>query len=329
MKTLFDTELKKKIRQGMIVAGLALGCYLFLVLIAEEAVVIDAMLSLPWQAWLLVALLSFVNYATRMIRWHFFLRELDTRLTWHVDALAYFSGFALTATPAKVGEALRCVLLANHEVPYSRSMATCLIERMLDLVIIVLLAAPLLILGSDYAWFMAVGLLLVVVVAFAVVKTDTRAVLRFLPKFLSHRLDSSVDAIDRLLVQARGLLTARVIFYGSVLGGIGWAAEGVGLYLILDYLGAEQPLVWTVAVYATASLVGAITFMPGGLGTSEAALIVLLTASGMDFSVATAATLICRALTLWLAIALGIVCLLAYQLFGISPSNLKLESQLK
>ncbi len=311
----------------MIVVVLALGCYSVLVLVAEDAAVLGAIQSLTWQACLLIASLSLVNYALRMVRWHLYLRELGTRLSWHVDALAYFSGFALTATPAKVGEAFRCVMLANHQVPYSRSMATSLVERMLDLGVIVLLATPLLIVDSDYAWFLAVGFLIVAVITIAIVKTNASTLLGLLPRSWSDKLSSSIDAFDNLLAQARGLLNARVLFYGSVLGGVAWAAEGVGLYLILSYLGEPQPLLWTVAIYAVATLVGALTFMPGGLGTTEAALIVLLTASGMDFSIATAATLICRVFTLWFAILLGIVCLLTYELFGFSPSNVKLESQ--
>ena len=65
-----------------------------------------------------------------------------------------------------------------------------------------------------------------------------------------------------------------------------------------------------VFVYAFAMLVGGLSFLPGGLGSSEAVMIGLLSLYGLPEATAVTATLICRLATLWFAVALGAIFLM-------------------
>ena len=60
-----------------------------------------------------------------------------------------------------------------------------------------------------------------------------------------------------------------------------------------------------IGVYAAGMLIGALSFIPGGLGSTEATMVVMLTVLGMDVSSAVASTIVCRVSTLWFAVALG------------------------
>ena len=60
-----------------------------------------------------------------------------------------------------------------------------------------------------------------------------------------------------------------------------------------------------IGIYAIAVLAGVLSFLPGGLGSTEAVMGVLLVAFGADGSAAVAITLLCRVATLWFAVALG------------------------
>ena len=64
-------------------------------------------------------------------------------------------------------------------------------------------------------------------------------------------------------------------------------------------------------VYAIAMIVGALSFLPGGLGSTEAVMMLLLLSVGVENSAAVSATLICRVTTLWFAVALGLFALSA------------------
>lgn len=86
---------------------------------------------------------------------------------------------------------------------------------------------------------------------------------------------------------------------------LAWGLEGLSLYLIADSLGIGISLATGIGIYAIAVLAGALSFLPGGLGGTEAVMGVLLIASGADSATAVAITLLCRIATLWFAVALG------------------------
>ena len=60
-----------------------------------------------------------------------------------------------------------------------------------------------------------------------------------------------------------------------------------------------------VGIYATATIIGAFSFLPGGLGSTEAVMVALLAARGYGLSDSILITLVCRVCTLWLAVAAG------------------------
>ena len=56
-------------------------------------------------------------------------------------------------------------------------------------------------------------------------------------------------------------------------------------------------------------LAGAVSFLPGGLGGTEATMVGLLAWSGMALPDAVAATVLIRVCTLWFAVLLGVAAL--------------------
>ncbi len=92
---------------------------------------------------------------------------------------------------------------------------------------------------------------------------------------------------------------------GLSLGVVAWLAEGVGFWWLLSALGYPLDLQTAVFIYAFAMLIGGLSFLPGGLGSSEAVMIGLLVMNGLPEASAVTATLICRLATLWFAVALG------------------------
>ena len=66
-------------------------------------------------------------------------------------------------------------------------------------------------------------------------------------------------------------------------------------------------------VYAATTVAGALSFLPGGLGVTEAGMLALLgRLAGIARGTAAAATFVTRAATLWFAVALGLPALLLY-----------------
>ena len=67
-------------------------------------------------------------------------------------------------------------------------------------------------------------------------------------------------------------------------------------------------------IYAAMTIAGALSFLPGGLGVTEAGMLALLVKFGVGLTrgSAAAATFVTRACTLWFAVAIGLPALALY-----------------
>jgi uncharacterized protein (TIRG00374 family) len=103
--------------------------------------------------------------------------------------------------------------------------------------------------------------------------------------------------------------------YRSMLLSLG-AAFSVSLmmYVVLTLLGVEISLPLAVGIYATGILAGALSFLPGGIGSAEVVMLGLLLLAGIDSTVGVLAILMCRIAALWYSIVVGIVIVLRLEL---------------
>jgi uncharacterized protein (TIRG00374 family) len=75
-------------------------------------------------------------------------------------------------------------------------------------------------------------------------------------------------------------------------------------------MGLQVELLTAAGFYAVAMVAGALSALPAGLGGTEAVLTGLLVAHGAIPATALAVTVLARLLTLWLAVAIGVLALL-------------------
>lgn len=303
--TVEPARLNRAVRAVMWSVVVAAVGYIGLSLWAGWREVVAAIVQIgPWVLLGLLGL-SLVNYLLRFFRWGRYLALLGTPVPWRINLDAYFAGFALTTTPGKVGETLRSVLLKPHGVPAPESLAAFFAERASDLLAILVLTAfglwsyapgrP--IVGAALA-FVLIALLLVQWTSF----------IAAIDRWAQARAAGWAKLLTRLceiVLHFRRCYSFPALTMGLLLGVVSWFAEGLGLWWLLHALGYSVDLQTAVFVYAFAMLVGSLSFLPGGLGTNEAAMITLLMMNGVPEAGAVTATLICRLATLWFAVALG------------------------
>jgi uncharacterized membrane protein YbhN (UPF0104 family) len=283
--------------------GLAALLYLGFVLFADREAVFAALRRVGWPVLTAIFALSLMNYLLRFWRWQRYVAAFGHVLPWRRHFLYYLAGFTLTVTPGKAGEAVRSLYLHQYGVTYAQSLAALFVERLLDVLAMSLLALLILLARPDYAWLVAVAWVLTLGLGWLV----TRA---WLPERLrgwgrNHRYGYQFDRLARLLDSAAVLLRPGYLLFGLSLGVLSWGLEGLSLYLIAQDVGVGVSLETGIGIYAIAVLAGALSFLPGGLGSTEAVMGVLLVAFGADGASAVAITLLCRIATLWFAVALG------------------------
>jgi HAD superfamily hydrolase (TIGR01490 family) len=277
----------------------------------------DQLLPLLRSLWLqmgLGLLLVLLGYAIRYGRWRLLLAAVNQHPPVSADARIWMGSYAFTATPGKSGEALRSLLLKQEcGVPVPPTLMALVVERLTDgtaVLLLLVINLPLL-----RRWQVPLGVPVAMAVAAIVAgwlmlrspwaKAQLRGGLkRLLPRKLAHAGGDGLAAL-RQLVQPGLLLQATLI------AALAWSLEGLSLWLLLRGMGLEAVGIGGATIAHTAAgLLGALTLLPGGLGSTEAGTVGLLALQGVDVAAATPATLLIRLMTLWFATALGVGCLL-------------------
>ena len=281
----------------------ALSGMLFTGLVAKADLVRYGIDLLHWLP-VLYAVVSFSNLG-RYWRWRLLLGSLSIgRPSWP-DLLGWFRGFALTATPAKLGELSRVQLLPE-QLGYPRLplVHVFVAERCADVAavaMLLLLLTPAQVLGrlpilsTSLLW----GLVLL---ALAVVLLASRPSLRrWLTKRWQHwRHHLPTGALARASVPA------------SLISVLVWANEALVLWLLVQLL-APAPITIPAAItiYLLSGTAGMASTLPGGIGVNEGATVLLLTQQGVPTAVALPIAVLRRLITLWsmvvLAVAVGVL----------------------
>ena len=294
-------------KRWLLPAVLTVGVFVALAGYGDFGGTVDEIGKLP-VSYLLAALgLASANYLLRFLRWAFYLRVLKIEAPAGISALVFLSGLAMSITPGKAGELVKCYLLHSRTgVPVSRSVPVVVMERLTDVISVIILGLT----GIALLPAPIIGVLAVVLVLslcgllFAVSRRASR--LASLP-MLSRWSDLLRDSQQGF----RELAAPRVMATGVAVGVGAWFAEGLALWIILKGIGSDISLVRALPIYAAATLVGAATALPGGLVGTEGSMVAFLQQSGVTRVGASAGTVLVRLVTLWFAVAVGLAALLA------------------
>ncbi|MDE3076132.1 MAG: flippase-like domain-containing protein, partial [Chloroflexota bacterium] len=310
--------------RGKIAVSILFGLLVFvgLALYADVSKVTGALLHFAWPLLPAILALTLVNYAVRFLKWHFYLGQLRVRMGWRDSLRIFVSGFAMSITPGKVGEFLKSYLVKEVTgAPMAGTMPIVVCERLTDGVAMLLLASGGLLLFG-YGWRLllaasALALLTIFAVQYRPLALSAIGLGERVPRLTSrmHHLHAFYDGAYRLL-------TFRNLAIAVGMGLVSWTGECLAFYLVLLGLGFSGPVVVIQAffVLASATVIGSLSLLPGGLGVADGSitgLLLALSVTGKEEAVA--ATLLIRFCTLWFGVSLGLLTLAS---FGRRPAAL-------
>jgi len=293
--------------RALVVAMLAsVLVYAALAIVSDGPAVASALGGFSWSVLIGMLALSVGCYVLRSVRWGLLMRSMGYPVR-IADALyLHMSGQTMGISPGRVGEVLKPWLAREVAgMPMSRGLALVFAERVADLIAVCILALGGLSALGGGMWTL-VGALGAIVAGTAVASSGWfhRLALGVLGKQAWAR--KHVDSAAAISETIRSALSWKALWWSVALSVVAWGLEGIGFALCLRELGfAGFDTAASVSVYAVATIVGAFTFLPGGIGITEASMAGILVTAGMAASAASAATLITRVVTLWWAVALG------------------------
>ncbi len=277
--------------------------------------VLGILTHLPWFWWVIGAATSIIGHLLLLGRWQFYLKWLAYPLPLRAGAKIYTAGLALIAAPGRSGEALRGLWLQRrHGFPLTVGVGITLAERLADL------ASALLVLswGLGRQVWTAALIGAVALGAGGWLLTHPR-VLQKLEHLLEvqpfhrhlHRVIRLVREALLAMGRMRQLMRPRPLLMGTALACGCWLLEAQLLVWLYGALDVSFSLHQAAVIRTAMGLGGVLSFLPAGLGTSEATAIGLAMLYGAERSVALAATLVLRLCTLVLPCLLGMAALLS------------------
>jgi len=274
--------------------------------------------------WLLPGIaVYFMGVWVRSWRWHYMLRPLKKIPTQTMFPIVTIGYMGNNIYPARAGEVLRAVILKQREnIPVSASLATVIVERIFDGV--VMLAFVFLNLGelakltadsgvigniqqvAFWGAIVFIGALLVFLLAAMFPHNTQKIADWFINRLVPFRLREKASQItSRFLTGLESLRSpqeALMIFFTSV---IIWLFETGKYWFVMHAFDFEVSFFALMLMNGIVNLATTIPSAPGYLGTFDAPGIALLSAYGVPAEMATSYTLVLHA-ALWFPItALG------------------------
>ena len=253
-------------------------------------------------------------YLLRFARWQFLLRALGHRLPPLWNLRVYLAGLVLTSTPAKLGETLRSVLLLQRGVPLPAGLAAFFADRLSDVIGVALLGAVCARLGGtalpalDMLAASAFGSS--VLAAWLLRRQRWQAALQ--RPVGPGRWLSRLAALASPALTWAGVWSMRTLAWCVLCAFLAYGVQALVFTGYLAALGADLAWARCVAIFATATLLGAASMVPAGLGVMDAALVVQLVDAGVARDAAVAAAVLTRLSTLWFGLLLGSAMLMSF-----------------
>jgi uncharacterized protein (TIRG00374 family) len=252
----------------------------------------------------------------RTWRWHYMLRHIAAVPVARLFPVVVIGYMGNNVYPARAGELLRSYVLRRREgVPISASLATVVLERLFDglvMLLFVFVTLPFAPLPAEYTILVTFFSALFLIALAVFLALATRPALmsrvyawlvdRLLPEALRPRVHGLFDRFVEGLQSLRSPRDLLAIFASSALI---WLTETAKYWFVMHAFPFEVPFTVLMLMTAVVNLFTTLPSTPGYVGTFDVPGIAILTAYGVPQAIATGYTLVLH-VALWLPItALG------------------------
>jgi len=243
------------------------------------------------------------------VRFHKLIRGLEISISLRKSISIYLAGLSLVVTPLGVGQIIKSHIIKKESgEAISKTAPVILIEKWNELISVIIILAFLVFFESLFETQIIIIIgIVIIVILFGVMRTQFLFVffekliqkIRFLKNF-GEILENSQETL-------RKLTTKKMILEGILLTTPAKFLEAIAVFLAFQALNIDFNFLISTQIFFTAIVSGIISFIPGGLGVTEASMLGLITKYGGDFSIAATAVIFVRLATIWYATILGFI----------------------
>lgn len=281
----------------------AVVVYLIMSIYAGLGSLLSALESFNWIFIPVMLILITIAYFIRFLKWNFFLKSVYVQLNLKDNLFVFFSGLGMTITPAKVGEIWKGWLIKDiNGESLSKTVPVVITDRVTDLIGLIILS----LVGILYytsGIYILIALILIFVGFFVAVRS--KKISGKIISILENRAGKYSKDIKTMHATFLQLMKPKNMILMSFLSAFAWFFECFALYFVIVGFGQSLSVILSTFVFSFASLVGAVSMIPGGLGIAEATISGMLQYFGLTSTISVGVMIIIRFGTLWYGAILG------------------------
>ena len=245
-----------------------------------------------------------------IVKWHFLLKNCEIDIPLRKSIAVFFAGVAFEITPGQIGTLIKSqILKTSSNIPRTKTVPIIVVEKVYDLIGAILASIiGIIILGMDFYLIIIAILALTVIFFFMFYRPASEIFFKRITKtkFFSKYVDN-MSEFHTIVQKSTNVKAATVCI---LLGVTYWFIISTAAYYILMAFDVNVLDYLTVlAIYTTSILLGAISFVPAGIGVAEGSIAGLFTLNGIDVSTALILSVMIRVLTLWFSVCVGFIAL--------------------
>ncbi|SHO42866.1 membrane hypothetical protein [Nitrosotalea sinensis] len=237
------------------------------------------------------------------------LDSLDIRLSLKQNIIFQFTGYSMLITPGGLGELIKTHFLKQiHSKKYVETVPVVLAEKYHNLFALTVIITVMLFFKSDFEIEIIVGIIwILLIISLAIIKSHKIFLVNKLPKIgiFKKIFENMTDFSSTLL-----MLTQKKVFVKCFcLGLIAVFTDAIAIYLCFLAFGIHYSFIDSTLFTGISLVVGAISFLPGGIGITDLSIAGLLVRSGIITSLALTLTIFIRFMITWSTVLIGIITL--------------------
>jgi len=289
----------------LFVIAFSILIYLILMIYAGLEQILEALHNFSWPYLFLILSAITAGTLIRFGRWHYYCHVIKIKVNLKDSLIIFLASFGLGIIPAKLGDFSKSYFLKKkNEVPISLSAPIVIVERLTDLLAMVILVF----IGSlafHYSLVLPFFLFLFLTLCLILIRWR-KLMLRVIGFFAKKKITAGIAIkLKKIYFSTYQLLNPKSTSLALGSSVIAWFLESCAFYLIFQGLRAPISLLESTFIYSLSTIIGALTFLPGGIGTMEGTMLFLLSSIGINKAQAGCSILIIRLCTFWFGVLLG------------------------
>ena len=276
------------------------GIYAIFLFLSDFSIISEKISNFKINYLPVIILFASVSWIPLIIKWHLLLKNCEIDIPLKKSITVWFAGVAFEITPGHIGALMKSqILKTSSNIPRTKTVPIIIVEKVYELIGAILASViGIIILGMEFYLIIIAISGLVVIFFFMYHKPASELFfnritkLKFFSKYIDNMSEFYEVVKKSTNVKAATICILLALTYWFIISAAAYYTLIAFDVNLLDYLKV-------LAIYTTSTLLGAISFIPGGIGITEGSIAGLFTLNGGDISTALILGVMIRALTLW------------------------------